>query len=102
MPEWERIPGVEAAVAELVHAPQRQSAEVVELANAGEMEEVVPSRQVPGQEPERNPEPDPRDRDRRRQVTLCYLLPGALFEPGNRLVTLCYLAEGLLLRGLPR
>ena len=63
MPERERVPGVEAAVAELVHAPQRQSAEVVELANAGEMEEVVPARQVPGQEPERDPEPDPRDRD---------------------------------------
>ena len=102
MPEWERVPGVEAAVAELVHAPQRQSAEVVELANAGEMEEVVPSRQVPrsgtrARSRTRSPRPRPP-----RQVTLCYLLPGALFEPGNRLVTLCYLAEGLLLRGLPR
>ena len=63
VPEREGVAGVEAAVAELVHGAQREAAEVVELPHAGEVEEVVPTAQVPGEKPERDPEPDPGCRD---------------------------------------
>src|SRR4051812_35833065 len=41
MPERERVTGMQTAVAELVDRPQRQPAEVGELANPREVEERV-------------------------------------------------------------
>ena len=41
VPERERVPGMEAAVLELVHRAERERSEVVELANPSEVEDRV-------------------------------------------------------------
>ncbi len=58
VPERECVPGVQPAVTELVDGAERERPEVVELPDAGEVEEVVPTGQMPHQEPERDPEAD--------------------------------------------
>ena len=65
VPERERVPGVQPAVAELVDRAQREVPEVVELPDAREVEEVVPTGQVAHQKPERDAEAHTRG-DRRR------------------------------------
>ena len=66
VPEREGVPRVEPAVLELVDRPERQPAEVGELPHAGEVEEVVPTGQVPGDRPERDPQPGPCGHDQKR------------------------------------
>jgi hypothetical protein len=71
VPERERVAGMEAAVDQLVHPPQRQRPEVDELAHAGEMEGTVARedrrRDVPQQHAQHDAggERDPVPRDRR-------------------------------------
>ena len=73
VPERKRVAGVQAAVAELVDRAERDRAEIVELADAAEVEERV-SLWLAREVPEREAEPDPGEQhELRRRLPRCCL-----------------------------